>query len=76
MGCRSPSAAGWDRMQPRAKSEASASMVKGSSGWKCWRMGAKVKADWSAQKDASALLDQVNLTPFRVRVVRGVVSSE
>ena len=68
--------AGWDRMQPRAKSEASASVVKGSSGLKCWRMGAEVKADWSSRKAAAALADQVNLTAFRVRVVRGVVRAE
>ena len=54
MGSRSPAAVVWDRMQPRAKSEAFASMVSGSSGWKCCRMGAVVKAVCSWRKAASA----------------------
>ena len=42
MGSRSPAAQVCDRTQPMAKSEASASMVSGWSGWKCCRMGAAV----------------------------------
>ena len=48
-------------MQPRAKSEASASIVRGRSGWKCGRMGANVKASWRARKATSASEDQLKL---------------
>ena len=70
MGSRSPAAKVCDRMQPRAKSEASASMVSGWSGWKCCRMGAEVKASRSWLKAASASgvqVKRVALTAFRVR---------
>ena len=63
-------------MQPRAKSEASASIVRGRSGWKCCKMGANVKACCRAVKAASASEDQLNLTAFCVREVRGDVSEE
>ena len=75
MGCRSPVRDGCDRTHPRAKSEASASMVRGKSGLKCNKMGAEVKA-WRAQKAASAATDQVNLTALRVREVRGGAREE
>ena len=70
MGSRSPAAEVWDRMQPRPKSEASASMVSGWSGWKCCRMGAVVNASRSWLKPASASEVQVKrvaLTALRVR---------
>ena len=76
MGCRSPVGDGYERMQPSAKSEASASIVRGRSSWKCCRMGADVKACWRAEKAAAASEDQLNLTVFRVREVRGDVSQE
>ena len=60
-------------MQPRAKSKASASIVRGRSGWKCCRIGADVKACWRAEKAAAAAEDQQNFANFRVREVRGVV---
>ena len=63
-------------MQPKAKSEASASIVRGRSDWKCCRTGALVKACCSVRKAASASRDQLNLTALRVRVVRGVVREE
>ena len=71
MGCRSPVGDGCDRTHPRAKLEASASMVKGRSGLKCRKMGAEVKACCRAQKTAFAATGQVNLTDLRVREVRG-----
>ena len=63
-------------MQPRAKSEASASIVRGRSGSKCCTMGVNVKARWRAKKAAAAFDDQLNLTVFRVKEVRGDVSEE
>ena len=72
MGCRFPAGDGCDRMQPSAKSEASAPIVRGRSGWKCWRIGAVVKAYCRDRKVASAANDQANLIPFRVSVVRGL----
>ena len=63
-------------MQPTAKSEASVSIVRGRSGWKCCRIGAKVKACWRAEKAPAVAEDQQNLTAFRVREVRGDVSEE
>ena len=63
-------------MQPTAKSEASASIVRGRFGWKGYRIGAKVKACRRAEKAAAAFDDQQNLTAFRVREVRGDVSEE
>ena len=63
----------WDRMHPKAKSDASASTVMGRSGWKCCRIGADVKASWSCQNAASAAGDHVKRTPLRVREVRGDV---
>ena len=63
-------------MQPRAKSEASTSIVRGRSGWKCCRIRAKVKACWRAEEAAAAAEDQQNLAAFRVREVRGDVSEE
>ena len=76
MGCRSPVGDGCDSTQPRAKSEASASMVRGRSGLKCSKTGAEVKACWRARKAASAATDQVNLTVLRVREVRGYAKEE
>ena len=76
MGCRSPVGDGCDSTQPRAKSEASASMVKDRSGLKCSKMGAEVKACCRARKVASAATDQVNLTALRVREVRGDAREE
>ena len=76
MGCRSPVMDGCDRTHPRAKSEASASMVRGKSGLKCNRMGAEVKACWRARKAASVDTDQVDLIALRVREVRGDASEE
>ena len=70
MGCKSPVGDGCDRAHPRAKLEASASMVRGRSGLKCSKMGAEVKACWRARKAASAATDHVNLTALRVREVR------
>ena len=63
-------------MQPKAKSEASTSIVRGRSGWRCYRIGAEVKACWRVEKAAAASEDQQNLTAFRVREVRGDVSEE
>ena len=71
MGCRSPVGDGCDSTQPRAKSEASASIVRGRSGLKCSKMGAEVKACCRARNAASAGTDQVNLTTLRVREVKG-----
>ena len=76
MECRSPVRHGCDRIHPRAKSEASTSMVRGRSGLKCSTMGAEVKACWRARKVASAGTDQVNLTALRVREVRGDAREE
>ena len=73
---RSPGGDGCDRMQPKAKSEASASMVWGRSGWKCCKMGVVVKACYRVRKAASASRDQADLTTLRVRVMRGVVREE
>ena len=51
-------------MQPNAKSEASASSVRGWLGWKCCRMGAVVKACWRDLKAAYAFGDQQNLAVY------------
>ena len=67
---------GCDSTQPKAKSEVSASIVKGRSGLKCSKMGAEVKACCRARNAASACTDQVNLTALRVREVRGDAKEE
>ena len=67
---------GSDKMQPRAKSEASALIVKGLVGWKWCRLGVVVKACYRVLKAASASRDQANLAVLRVREVRGVVRAE
>ena len=56
-------------MQPKAKSEASTSIVRGWLGSKCCRMGVVVKASCRALKASSASGDQANLTVLRVREV-------
>ena len=76
MGCKSPATEGCERIQPRAKSEASASIVSGRSGWKCWRTGAVVKDFWRLRKVAAAASDQVNRIFLRARVVRGAARNE
>ena len=64
------------KMQPRTKSEALASIVRGRSGWKCCKIREKVKACWRAKKADAAAEDQQNLTAFRVTEARGDVSEE
>ena len=63
-------------MHPKAKSEASASTVRGRSGWKCCRIGEKVNACCRPVKATAAAADQANLTALRVREVRGAVREE
>ena len=67
---------GCDSTQPRAKSEASASIVRGRSGLKCSKMGAEVKVCCRARNAASADTDQVNLIALQVREVRGDAREE
>ena len=76
MGCRSPVGDGCDSTQPRAKSEVSASIVRGRSGLKCSKMGAEVKVCYRARNGASAGTIQVNLAALRLREVRGDAREE
>ena len=63
-------------IQLRAKSEASTSMVRGRSGWKCWRTREVVKACRRLRMATLVASDQVNLTFLPVRVVRGEARDE
>jgi hypothetical protein len=60
---------------PRVKSEAAASKMVGSSGSKCWRIGAVANAVWSLTKAScvSAVHWNLRMFSFFSRFVRGQV---
>ena len=62
----------WERIAPKAKSEASVSMTKGFNGFAWAKIGAEVKAFLRCLKDFSASSVQVKgLADFWVSLVKG-----